>query len=223
MRDAFEAGIFLLLAFGGVLALQAQSGGPVSPRIVSDGTAAGGDACSSCHGNLGEGSPDGAYPRLAGLDAAYLAGQLRAYRSGIRRHSVMEAIAKRLSEREAEAAARWFAAAAPAATPRPPADRNLVARGETIATIGAWDRNIPPCSSCHGITGLGTGSSFPALAGQWAPYLARQIHAWRLGWRRNDPMGLMRNVANYLTGPETEAVAAYYASLPPPSADEPER
>ena len=223
MRNSAKVAIFLSVALSGVLALQAQPGGPTSPRIVSDGTAAGGDACSSCHGNLGEGSPDGAYPRLAGLDAGYLVKQLDAYRSGSRRHAVMEPIAKRLSDQEAETAARWFASAAPADTPRQPVDRNLIERGESIAANGAWDRNIPPCSSCHGMTGLGVGSAFPALAGQSAPYLASQIHAWRLGWRRNDPMGLMRNVANYLTGPEVEAVAAYYASLPPPSPVERER
>ena len=60
-----------------------------------------------------------------------------------------------------------------------------------------------------------------ALAGQSPEYLKAQINAWRVGWRRNDPMGLMRNVANYLTGPEIEAVAAYYASLPPPPPDGP--
>lgn len=222
-HEAVRAGRIILatLVLGdAAVALVAQPGGPAPPPIVSDGTAAGGDACAGCHGPSGEGSPDGRFPRLAGLDADYLFRQLRDYSSGRRRHAVMEPIARRLSEKESRAAARWFAGATAEPRPRPTVDPRLLAEGRAIAAIGRWERNIPPCSSCHGATGLGTGDNFPALAGQSPEYLKAQIDAWRVGWRRNDPLGLMRNVANYLTGPETEAVAAYYASLPPPPPSE---
>jgi cytochrome c-type protein NapC len=36
--------------------------------------------CAPCHGRNGQGSPDGTYPRLAGLDADYLARQLRSFK-----------------------------------------------------------------------------------------------------------------------------------------------
>lgn len=222
-HEAVRAGRIVLatLVLGGAaVALVAQPGGLAPPPIVSDGTAAGGDACAGCHGPSGEGSPDGRFPRLAGLDADYLFRQLRDYSSGRRRHAVMEPIARRLSEEESRAAARWFAGATAEPRPRPTVDPRLLAEGRAIAAIGRWERNIPPCSSCHGATGLGTGDNFPALAGQSPEYLKAQLDAWRVGWRRNDPLGLMRNVANYLTGPETEAVAAYYASLPPPPPSE---
>lgn len=219
---AWAGGIALVMLIlgGAAVALVPRPVSSSPPRIVSDGTAAGGDACAGCHGPSGEGSPDGSFPRLAGLDADYLFRQLRDYASGRRRHPVMEPIARRLSEQEARSAARWFAGATAAPRARPAVDPRLLAEGEAIAAIGRWERNIPPCSSCHGATGLGTGDNFPALAGQSPEYLKAQINAWRLGWRRNDPMGLMRNVANYLTGPEIEAVAAYYASLPPPPPSE---
>lgn len=206
------------LTMGAAFALRAQSSSPAPPAIVSEGNASGSDACAACHGSLGEGSPDGAYPRLAGLNAGYLNKQLRDYRSGSRRNPVMEPIAYGLSDEEANRASLWFASAEPHAAPPARRDAQLIARGAILARDGAWDRGIPPCASCHGATGLGAGSAFPALAGQSAPYLERQIHAWRLGWRRNDPMGLMKGVANSLTGPELRAAAAYYASLPPPVA-----
>ncbi|MCK4676216.1 MAG: NapC/NirT family cytochrome c, partial [Gammaproteobacteria bacterium] len=37
--------------------------------------------CAGCHGEFGEGTSDGEYPRLAGLDATYLAQQLRDFKA----------------------------------------------------------------------------------------------------------------------------------------------
>ena len=39
------------------------------------------ETCAGCHGEHGEGSLDGEYPRLAGLNAEYLANQLRLFKS----------------------------------------------------------------------------------------------------------------------------------------------
>ena len=39
------------------------------------------DTCAGCHGEFGEGSIDGEYPRLAGLDEEYLASQIRHFKS----------------------------------------------------------------------------------------------------------------------------------------------
>ena len=35
------------------------------------------ETCAACHGEFGEGMPDGEYPRLAGLPQGYIAKQLR--------------------------------------------------------------------------------------------------------------------------------------------------
>lgn len=48
-------------------------------------------------------------PHLAGQPANYLAAQLRAYRSGARKHEVMNVVAKPLSDAELEALAAWYA------------------------------------------------------------------------------------------------------------------
>ena len=64
-------------------------------------------ACGVCHGPLGlSQAPDA--PHLAGQPAMYLAAQLKAYRSGSRRHEVMAVIAKPLSDDDIENLAAWF-------------------------------------------------------------------------------------------------------------------
>jgi cytochrome c553 len=65
-------------------------------------------ACAVCHGALGlANTPDA--PHLAGQPAIYLAAQLRAYRSGERRHEVMAVIAKPLSDGDIADLAAWYA------------------------------------------------------------------------------------------------------------------
>ena len=64
-------------------------------------------ACAQCHGNLGVAvAPDA--PNLAGQPALYLAAQLRAYRSGTRKHEVMTLMAKPLTDTEIANLAAWF-------------------------------------------------------------------------------------------------------------------
>lgn len=64
--------------------------------------------CAVCHGPLGVSvTPDA--PNLAGQPAIYLAAQLRAYRSGDRRHEVMAVMAKNLSNDDIAQLAAWFA------------------------------------------------------------------------------------------------------------------
>ena len=63
--------------------------------------------CAVCHGPQGLSiTPDA--PNLAGQPALYLGTQLRAYRSGARRHEVMAVIAKPLSDVDIDNLAAWF-------------------------------------------------------------------------------------------------------------------
>ncbi len=65
--------------------------------------------CAVCHGPLGVSqAPDA--PHLAGQPAMYLSAQLKAYRSGARRHEVMAVIAKPLSDDDIANLAAWYAA-----------------------------------------------------------------------------------------------------------------
>ena len=64
--------------------------------------------CSVCHGPLGLSvTPDA--PHLAGQPAIYVVAQLRAYRSGARKHEVMAVMAKPLSDDDISHLAAWFA------------------------------------------------------------------------------------------------------------------
>ncbi len=64
--------------------------------------------CAVCHGALGISAvPDA--PNLAAQPALYVAAQLRAFRSGERRHEVMNVIAKPLTDGDIDALAAWFA------------------------------------------------------------------------------------------------------------------
>lgn len=66
-------------------------------------------ACAVCHGQLGISvTPDA--PHLAGQPAIYVATQLRAYRSGARKHEVMAVMARPLSDADIDNLAAWYAA-----------------------------------------------------------------------------------------------------------------
>ena len=52
--------------------------------IVAQGTAAGAPPCAQCHAFNGVSDASGAFPRLAGQSAYYLAAQLRDFASGVR-------------------------------------------------------------------------------------------------------------------------------------------
>ena len=63
--------------------------------------------CAVCHGPIGiSTTPDA--PNLAGQPEIYLSNQLRAYRSGERRHEVMTVVAKPLTDDDIASLAAWF-------------------------------------------------------------------------------------------------------------------
>ncbi len=82
-----------------------------SPPLQAADAAAGkakAQACAVCHGPMGiSNMPDA--PHLAGQPEIYLAAQLRAYRSGERKHEVMAVMAKPLSDDDIANLAAWFA------------------------------------------------------------------------------------------------------------------
>ena len=81
-----------------------------TPTAASD-VAAGrqkAQACAMCHGPLGQSvTPDA--PNLAGQPAIYSAAQLRAYRSGARKHEVMALMARPLTDDDIAQLAAWYA------------------------------------------------------------------------------------------------------------------
>ncbi|WP_232845887.1 c-type cytochrome [Aurantimonas marina] len=211
-----------------ILVLSFAQSGPLSAAgaagsdIAANGTAGGAPACASCHGQSGEGQPEGPFPRLAGINATYLASQLQDFADGKRQSDIMGSIAQSLTEEEMVAVAKYYAEKlTPKANEPTPLDPAAVSAGEKLAMRGDWSRGLPGCSQCHGPGGAGVGATFPKLSGQSMEYTAGQLRAWQDKQRTNDPLGLMAGVASKLDDAEIQAVASYYASLPveqaPPS------
>jgi cytochrome c553 len=93
----------------------------LAPAVLARDAAAGREKaaqCAVCHGPQGLSiAPDA--PHLAGQPALYLSTQLRAYRSGARRHEVMAVIAKPLSDDDIDNLAAWYASLKIALQPAP--------------------------------------------------------------------------------------------------------
>lgn len=181
-------------------------------KIVMHGNNKGAPACEQCHGADGGGTPAAGFPRLAGLQQEYIKHQLLSFRSGKRNNPIMEPIAKSLSDKEVSSLAVYFAALpVPSVSPEG-GDAALMGKGKAMATRGDWSNGIPACFQCHGPDGKGVGTTFPPIAGQSAQYISNQIAAWKSGSRSNDPVGLMRSVADKLSAEQVEAVSAYLAN-----------
>lgn len=73
--------------------------------------------CQACHGGDGIGI-SAEIPNLAGQKAGYLQAQLRAFRSGERKHEVMGPIAKQLSDADVENLAAYWNSLAAGGTPK---------------------------------------------------------------------------------------------------------
>lgn len=172
-------------------------------------------ACSTCHGADGGGNAAAGWPRLAGLSADYMVHQLKSLADGTRSNPIMAPIASALSEQQRGEVAEYFASLnPPAKAPGGEVDQKVLKRGEVLAQRGDWQQGIPACTSCHGLKGQGVGDTFPSIAGQSAMYLQNQIKAWQSDSRHNDPNGLMASVAKRLSDKDSQAVTAWFASLP---------
>lgn len=177
-----------------------------------------GQDCAMCHGKAGEGRIDNAVPRLDIQDPAYLYASLRAYAVGHRRSGVKWPYAANMTDGEMRQYAVDYGAkpsALPAVRPwvDPPADPALIARGKEIAARGMPGEGA--CNSCHGIEGQ-SGAFVPSIAGQNPVFLRNQLRAMR-----NDARGAtggynpMGKEVHGASDEDIEALAAWYASLPP--------
>ncbi len=159
--------------------------------------------CAGCHGEFGEGSSDGEYPRLAGLDAAYLAQQLRNFKARDRQNIPMTPYTteRELPEEDVVLIAAYLSQI-DLPSKLPPIDENkefdalarLKASGQVI-NIARYPGNIEKgrqfyqkeCSGCHGDKAEGNNSQeVPVLAGQYSAYIATQIEKFRIGERLHD-------------------------------------
>lgn len=206
-----------LILMGAITALATGAFAAEGDPERGAGLAAQGDGsgapCLACHGADGSGNNAGGFPRLAGLDAAYLTRQMLAYNSGERVSPVMQPNIDNFDEQQIRDLAAYYAAMPiPETTTPANVSDEVLALGEKLANQGDWDNYIPPCSSCHGPGNRGVGDTFPAIAGQHPNYIRSQLNAWKSNQRNNDPNQLMTAVAERLTEEQINAVAAYLGS-----------
>jgi len=165
------------------------------------------ETCAACHGEYGEGKPDGEYPRLAGLPKKYIIKQLRDFKSRTRLNIPMipYTTERELPEEDLLTIAAYIESIK-LPTKLPPIDESkefdALARLEStrlVVNIAKLDGNIPAgerlyqkecekeCAACHGKNGEGKATQLiPPLSGQHSEYLKRQIKKFRKGERLHD-------------------------------------
>ncbi|MCV6626433.1 MAG: cytochrome c [Cellvibrionaceae bacterium] len=173
--------------------------------------------CASCHGAVAQGKVELLAPRLAGQNTAYLAEQLKNFKSGARgahpkdiHGQVMAANARYLNDGEINRLAEYLNRL----------EGGQVASGFTGDIKRGHKLYADHCLVCHGERAEGyTTLNAPKLRilGGW--YIKRQLNAYRKGWRGDGARGSarakgMRAIAMQLSNEaELDAVVAYVLSL----------
>ncbi len=159
--------------------------------------------CAPCHGDKGQGKPDGTYPRLAGLDPVYIARQLRAFKARRRINIPMQPYAteRELPEEDVQVISLYLSRLKlPSRLGRIDKENfdplEVLQRSKLVVNVPLWRRgNVEAggrvyareCAGCHGKTGEGDPNrAIPALRGQYSAYLLRQIQAFARGGRIHD-------------------------------------
>ena len=180
--------------------------------------------CVTCHGQAGQGTSNGYFPRIAGKPAGYLYNQLVAFRDGTRRYLPMNYLVAYLPDAYLREIAQYFAAQRPPFAPKEEtrADAAALARGQQIVMQGDANRAIPPCSACHGAGLTGMQPGIPGLIGLRPTYIAAQLTRWRVGERRAAEPDCMKRIATRLSETDVAAVSAWLARQEPPKDPSPE-
>lgn len=165
--------------------------------------------CAGCH------NPDGnseipENPKLSGLDAAYIARQLKDFKSGDRHSNVMVNIIPMVDEQEYKSLAVFFSVQK--RTNGAAADKAQAAQGKLIYDDGILGSAVPACAGCHNEDGSGS-AKYPKLSGQNTPYVIQQLLDFKNGVRTNDAKAAMQAVAKRMNESEINAVAHYVSTL----------
>jgi cytochrome c553 len=166
------------------------------------------ELCSLCHDPRG-GSE--LAPRIAGQQRAYIEAQLIAFRRQSRAepeaYDCMWGLSSALSDGLVAALAGYFAMQTP--SPGIPGDPVQIQAGRELFNRSNRENGIPSCAHCHGEDAAGAGT-VPRLAGQLAPYLARQMQVIRFKFRQS---ATMHGIVKDLTDEQLRSLALYLQSL----------
>jgi len=208
MKLSVAAGVAVVLAawFGLGLSSALANTDPKALHIVQE-------SCMHCHGKDGEGARP-TFPYLAGQNAGYLESQLRAYRSGQRKHRSMAAVVEELEEDDFRRLARHYAALPLRLTPVRASSPAAVALGRQLYTQGRPAVGVADCVACHGAKAQGS-DRMPRLAGQHPLYLQQQLRAFDQRERGAGGTGGAgpHPAVTALSDDERKALAEYIAGL----------
>jgi cytochrome c553 len=169
-------------------------------------------SCGACHGADGNSETE-EWPKLAGIDEAYIVAQLRAFQADQRQDPLMGPQAMGLTEEDMHDLGAFYASKKMMANAATEADKALYEQGERIYKAGVAGKAVTACMVCHGPIGDGHPSAgFTRLAGQHAAYVAAQLLAFRAG-DRSDPERMMPDVTAQMSDDEIRAVASYVSTL----------
>lgn len=166
--------------------------------------------CAVCHSPEGWGTPDGAYPQIAGQLRTVIIKQLADIRARHRDNPLMY----------------------PFSVPR------ILGGPQNIADVAAYVASLPMtaqngkgpgrdldlgaklyqkyCHDCHGDAGVGEEEDhLPQIAGQHFNYLMRQFDAIRSGRRKNSDPEMVKQIERFTLREQT-AVLDYTSRLAPP-------
>lgn len=180
--------------------------------------------CVTCHGQSGQGTNNGYFPRIAGKPAGYLYNQLIAFRDGTRRYPPMNYLVAYLPDSYLHEIAEHFSKQRPpfAAREQASLDQASLQHGQTLVQSGDPQKGIPACVACHGAGLTGMNPGIPGLVGLRSTYIAGQLTRWRVGERHAAEPDCMKRVASRLTEADVFAVAAWLARQESPKDPSPE-
>jgi cytochrome c553 len=186
------------------------------------------ETCAGCHGEYGQGTIDGEYPRLAGLTAEYIARQLRNFKQRKRINIPMLPYTndRELPEEDLVSIAAYLASIQ-LPTKLPPineAEFDALKRlqaSKKVVNIAVYPGDAEAgrkfykkeCASCHGKDGYGDDNKhIPQLAGQYSRYLLKQVENIRVAERFHDDPDDAEIFREY-SDDEIAAMLAWLATL----------
>lgn len=216
-----QAGVALAMLGAGTVAAQNDA---VPAFKDVDSIEARVQGCVTCHGQSGQGTSNGYFPRIAGKPAGYLYNQLVAFRDGTRRYPPMNYLVAYLPDAYLREIAEHFAKQRPpfAAKETASADAATLARGQALVKTGDPQRGVPACASCHGAGLTGMEPGIPGLVGLRPTYIVAQLTRWRVGERHAAAPDCMQRIATRLADTDVTAVAAWLSQQAAPKNPSPE-
>lgn len=180
--------------------------------------------CVTCHGQSGQGTASGTFPRIAGKPAGYLYNQLVAFRDGTRHYAPMNYLVAYLPDPYLREMADYYAKQRPAFLHKDaaPADAAMLARGRALAADGDARAGVPACVTCHGTRLTGMEPGIPGLVGLGSAYIAAQLTRWRVGSRHAAEPDCMKRIASRLSETDIAAVSAWLSRQDAPAEASPE-